>query len=68
MAIAGSGKRAFMEGVDIFENKRMMQAGLMAKTKGLQEELYHFLGVGLQATKRIHTGRTREDANKFFVD
>jgi len=68
MTIAGSGKRAFMEGLDIFENKRMMQAGLMAKTKFLQEELYHFLGVGLQATNKVYTGRTRESANKFFVD
>jgi len=65
--IAGSGKFSSMQGVDLFEMKRMMQSGLMAEVKTIQDDLYLLLGVGLEAG-RFNTGRTKSEANGLFLD
>jgi len=64
--IAGSGKLSHMQGIDLFEMKRMMQSGLMAETKTIQQDLYLLLGVGMQVGK-LHTGKTKSEANAFFL-
>jgi len=66
--ITGGGKLSSMQGVDLFEMKRMMQAGLMAETKTIQDDLHLLLGVGLQVSGNLYTGRTKAQANTFFLD
>jgi len=66
--LVGGGKLSAMEGVDIFEQKRILQAGLMAETRMFRDRLYHLLGVGVQVSDRLYTGRTRQEANEFFVE
>jgi hypothetical protein len=66
--ITGGGKLSSMEGIDLFEMKRMMQSGLMAEGKTIQDDLYLLMGVGIELNGRLHTGRTKAEANTFFLD
>jgi len=66
--LAGGGKLSSMEGLDVFEQKRMLQSGLFAEIKMMQDKLYNLLGVGVQVSSGLYTGRTKEDANAFFVE
>ena len=66
--IAGGGKLSSMEGLDIFEQKRLLQSGFFAEIKMLQDKLYNLLGVGLQVSDKVYTGKTKEQANDFFIE
>ncbi len=64
----GSGKFSNIQGVDLFEMKRMMQSGLMAETKTIQDDLYLLMGVGIQINGKLHTGKTKVEANNLFLE
>jgi len=67
-AIAGSGKLSYMQAVDLFETKRRLQASMMHEVHSIREDLYKFLGVGIQVSKGVYSGKTKQEANDFFLE
>ncbi len=67
-SLTGGGKLSSQQSLDLGEKKRLIMSGLLAEINMVENRLYKILGVGIQATDSLYTGRTKEDATKFFVD